>query len=265
MINTSNTIQTTTRAIERFNSTIAPRIFIGVILAAFILSYVALFETANAAGFHWTLALLWPLILDGVVIVASLDILKRNLRGDKARFSWFLLVAFDLSSIALNGMMANRWDYILIHALPPAVLWCCLKIYTNSLKDELAYAGAMQNLENVTQAATETKQHLGELSSELEKLALQRGKLEDDVKALKREKRSKNGAVSPLNGVPLAVANQALQDKMANRRKQLVTILEDEPELTHAQLADRLGVSTGTIKNDKKALNGNLVEEVAHG
>ena len=66
-----------------------------------------------------------------------------------------------------------------------------------------------------------------------------------------------NGGFLAENGQKLANANEAKKDKIAYRRRQILTIANDE-KLTQTELAARLGVSLGTIKNDLKAMNGSM-------
>lgn len=64
-----------------------------------------------------------------------------------------------------------------------------------------------------------------------------------------------NGEFLANSGQELANANQAKKGKISYRREQLLSIVSSE-KLTQVELAERLGVSVGTIKNDLKAMNG---------
>lgn len=75
------------------------------------------------------------------------------------------------------------------------------------------------------------------------------------IEAKKVKIDGQNGEILAENSQKLAIANQAKKDKIALRRDQLLTLMTDE-FLTQSQLAERLGVSVGTIKNDLKAMNG---------
>lgn len=66
---------------------------------------------------------------------------------------------------------------------------------------------------------------------------------------------SQNGEFLANSGQELANANQAKKGKISYRREQLLSIVSSE-KLTQVELAERLGVSVGTIKNDLKAMNG---------
>jgi DeoR/GlpR family transcriptional regulator of sugar metabolism len=58
----------------------------------------------------------------------------------------------------------------------------------------------------------------------------------------------------------LEQAQEAKRSKVELRREKLTSLLADNDQLTNPELAALLGVSIGTIKGDKKALNGALVK-----
>ncbi|WP_138997671.1 DUF2637 domain-containing protein [Rhodococcus zopfii] len=63
---------------------------------AFILSYSKLSELAHRAGYGDTMSGLYPLIIDGLGVVATYGVL----RLEDNRYSWFLLVAATTVSVA---------------------------------------------------------------------------------------------------------------------------------------------------------------------
>jgi hypothetical protein len=67
-----------------------------------------------------------------------------------------------------------------------------------------------------------------------------------------------NGDSLAKNGDNLANANEAKKGKIAHRRDAILSIMDSE-KLTQVEMAKRLGVSLGTVKNDLKALNGSLI------
>lgn len=88
--------------------------------------------------------------------------------------------------------------------------------------------------------------------------------LENDLIQLNTQvKLGQNQPNSPANFVhsapnDLNKANEAKQDQINRRRQELAALLDKNSQLTNRELAGQLGVSLGTIKNDKKALNGSL-------
>lgn len=66
-----------------------------IALLAFILSYSKLVGLAERAGYSPSMALLWPLIVDGLAVVATLGVLRLR----DTRYAWFLLIAATLVSV----------------------------------------------------------------------------------------------------------------------------------------------------------------------
>jgi DNA-binding CsgD family transcriptional regulator len=77
------------------------------------------------------------------------------------------------------------------------------------------------------------------------------------IEAEKGKNIGQNGEFLANSGTKLSNANQAKKDKISHRRETILTIMAEE-KLTQAELARRLGVSLGTVKNDLKAMNGKV-------
>lgn len=71
--------------------------------AAFLLSYVSLRDLAALAGIPAEQAWLWPLIVDGVILEATISVVAlRDGASTARRYAWFLLVAGAAVSVAAN-------------------------------------------------------------------------------------------------------------------------------------------------------------------
>lgn len=77
-----------------------------------------------------------------------------------------------------------------------------------------------------------------------------------EIEAEKVKIDGQNGGLLAINGSKLAKANQTKKDKISYRRSQLLALSGEK--LTQDELAKRLGVSVGTIKNDLKSMNGKV-------
>jgi hypothetical protein len=83
----------------------------GIALLAFVLSYSKLVGLAERAGYTPRMATLWPLIVDGLAVVATLAVLKLQ----KSGYAWFLLLAATTVSVIAAVASAVFPD----GALPP--------------------------------------------------------------------------------------------------------------------------------------------------
>ena len=93
---------------NNFLSFISSVLVAGLALAAFVLSYDALRDlAANSGAVRPGLAWLFPVVVDGDIIVFSLSVLRNSLLGEGARGRMFLIIAFTALSIALNVMHAT--------------------------------------------------------------------------------------------------------------------------------------------------------------
>ncbi|MFD1861047.1 DUF2637 domain-containing protein [Aeromicrobium camelliae] len=72
-------------------------------LGAFLLSFEALQDLARLAGIAGGQAWLWPLIVDGVILQATISVVAlRDAEGSARRFAWMLLAAGTGVSVAAN-------------------------------------------------------------------------------------------------------------------------------------------------------------------
>jgi hypothetical protein len=111
-----------------------------VALAAgsFALSYNALHQLAEANQVPKPLAWIWPLIVDGFIITASLAILHAVQHRRTARYPWALLVAFSALSVAFNVLHAPPIAIArLVAAVPPLTLVLSFELLMRQLRDRI--------------------------------------------------------------------------------------------------------------------------------
>lgn len=99
-----------------------------IAMGAFVLSFTALTDLAESAGIRSDLTWIWPLIVDGLIVVATIGVVALAGRED-AWYPWVLLVAASVVSIAANAVHATfhatsvpALMAALIAAVPPLVL-----------------------------------------------------------------------------------------------------------------------------------------------
>ena len=95
----------------------------------------------------------------------------------------------------------------------------------------------------------EDKKAIIELSSRVEKLLDERNDLAGKLSRLSRQ----NNGFGPQN---LAKAHKAKRSKIDARREKVLALIGQN--MTNGQIAEALEVSVGTVKNDRKALNGKV-------
>lgn len=76
-------------------------------LGAFWLSFATLADLATRSGISAARAWVWPLIVDGVIVVATIAVVALDAHGVRAtRYPWFLLVACAAISVTANAVHA---------------------------------------------------------------------------------------------------------------------------------------------------------------
>lgn len=104
---------------------------VGIALGAFWLSFTALTNLAGLAGLPLAEAWVWPLIVDGMIVVATISVVALSPHGRRAIvYPWGLLIAGTTVSVAAN--VAHSWvaaDVVVskplaacVSAIPPIVL-----------------------------------------------------------------------------------------------------------------------------------------------
>lgn len=95
----------------------------GLAVAGFAMSYGALHALARDSGVPATLAWLWPLVVDGFIVVASLSVLHAVLELRPAAYPWALLLLFSAVSVAGNVAHGAPTPVgRLVAAVPPVAL-----------------------------------------------------------------------------------------------------------------------------------------------
>ena len=91
--------------------------------AAFTLSYDALHQLALDSRVRPALAWLWPVVIDGTIVVALLTVLAANRAARKAGYPWALAGLFSAASVAFNVAHApDRPVAQLVFAMAPVAL-----------------------------------------------------------------------------------------------------------------------------------------------
>jgi hypothetical protein len=91
--------------------------------AAFTLSYDALHQLALASRVRPALAWLWPVVIDGTIVVALLTVLAAKRAAARAAYPWTLAALFSLASVAFNIAHApDRPVAQLVFAMAPVAL-----------------------------------------------------------------------------------------------------------------------------------------------
>jgi len=96
---------------------------VGIALGAFWLSFTALSNLTVLAGVPEQEAWIWPLIVDGIIVVATISVVALSPHGRRATlYPWSLLAAGSLVSVAANTAHA----LVAADATVPKALAACM-------------------------------------------------------------------------------------------------------------------------------------------
>jgi hypothetical protein len=96
---------------------------IALAMAGFTMSYGALHALALEEGVPARLAWLWPLVVDGFIVVASLAVLHAVLEHRSTVYPWALVLGFSAVSVSFNVVHAAPTPVArLVAAVPPLAL-----------------------------------------------------------------------------------------------------------------------------------------------
>ena len=111
---------------------------IGLAIAGFAMSYEALHSLAVEQGVPAALAWMWPLVVDGFIVIASLSVVRAVADNRHAGYPWLLVLTFSSISVAFNVVHAAPTLVArLVAAIPPTALVLSFELLMRQLRQQL--------------------------------------------------------------------------------------------------------------------------------
>ncbi|BEP13314.1 hypothetical protein acdb102_16250 [Acidothermaceae bacterium B102] len=213
----------------------------GLAIGAFLLSYDALHQLARTSHVPAPLAWLWPLIVDGFILVASLAVLDAVHTGQRARYPWMLVLASSTLSVTFNVLHAPH-DLVaqLVAAIPPLALVLSFELLMRQIHHRLQQALHIQP--SITHAPALEDHRPNTPATRLANTDV------STLPPLEPTGRSATGSPAKATRAPRAVTQawaEAVRETCARAGQPLTT----------AVLADRLGISAGYARRLIRDLN----------
>lgn len=269
---------TTDNVIDLTTTTTAGLGVLFVTTAGIVLSYDALWELARSAGsINPALTWLWPLTLDALAVVASLNVLWAEIRQERDRYAWVLVITFTLLSVLFNATHANLDRLLALHPLAPAFVSAfvgilppiaaafALHLLVRLLRRVLERVRLITGLAELTARRNQLEQQHAQRSALIEDLTGQADRLRAELAALRQEQRNLSQArppAEPSSRDEVEGASQRSQPAGAVTspaiEAQARTILAERyaagEELNGAELGRRLGRSDSLGRRLKRKL-----------
>lgn len=142
-----------------------------IALAGFSLSYNALFHYASDNGVTSILAWLWPLVIDGFMIVISLSILRASLYQEPTRYLWFLAILATVVSIGFNiahapATIAGR----AVATVAPVAMFAAFEVFIGQVRRNRERAGMQESYKGLQGTVNDMQGQCKELQDEIENL-----------------------------------------------------------------------------------------------
>jgi Protein of unknown function (DUF2637) len=111
---------------------------LGLAVAGFAMSYDALHSLALTQGVPASLAWMWPLVVDGFIVVASLSVVRAVADTRRAHYPWLLVLTFSTISVTFNVLHAAPTAVArFVAAIPPAALVLSFELLMRQLREQL--------------------------------------------------------------------------------------------------------------------------------
>lgn len=188
---------------------------LGITVAAISISFGNLFELAYANHFSVNAANLWAGVVDGLILVTTLEVLRAKLQQEDARYAWFLVGFATVVSVIFNVWHADGVFDGLMRGLPPVVFFATFELLMRQVQ-------AAVNRRTRTLSLTELDGQIAAKQSHLQDIEAQIAAKDAEAKAKVQTRLAK-----------IADADATLKDKRTEL-KDTTRLLED----TKAQLKD---------------------------
>ncbi len=244
-----------------------------VAAAGLILSYESLLDLAVASGaINRELAWLWPLTLDALAIVASLNVLWAETRQEHDHYAWTLVIVFTVLSVVFNATHAGM-DSLLsisvyapvviagfVSVVPPITAALSLHLVVRLIRRVMARAVVITAVQDAEAQLATLSDEMSRLENNITALVAKRNALKTEISDMRAEKRASvtpKGSYIPGDMAALDEANATRRAAIQARRATLQKLLQDET-LTISDIAAQLGVTKRTIQRDINALNSQV-------
>lgn len=236
----------------------------GLTAVSIILTYNALYDVAYDNGLTGSigpigLAYIWPLTIDGALLVFSLAVINASLLSDNTKPRWVMVGSFIALTIAFNfvdGGTDRLPDFVgsslpfVVRMIPPISLALSFETLMSMLRKSIKRDSLVKSLDNLQK----------EWDNERDKLSEQRGQLTGELDKLKGQIDTTKQTIQQIKAEQKQIDQETIFQWLPDNlpvevRQQIVQNMSNDG-ITIGQQASYLRVSEGTIKNDRRVIFG---------
>lgn len=211
-----------------------------LIIAAFgfASSYLALADLAKVN--YFVLPAVFPLIIEGGMVVFSLAALWANLHAERAVWAWVLVISSSGLALLFNVIHAAAYGPLamVLAAMPSLFLLLSFETFMSQIKAGVKRAGVIRSMSDLEQQRAAIAEQLEQQRAEQNSLEIKLGEIRAELADLRREKRGYAQIGS-------------------DTKSRAFEILSDKPEMSGAELARVLGKSATLGRELKKQFSTN--------
>lgn len=222
-------------------------------VASFILSYSALRDIA-ARGIVPEWRWLWPLVIDGAIIVFALVVVYFGLINHNYLVPEVLVIVFTVFTVLFNAIHAGDDGVsVSVAIMPPVALFLSFKMLMWIIKNAIERAEVSHSLDGL-------KTQEDKLQTSIKQLETRRDNLKDTVGQLKGTIKTQEDELKTLDRQPVVIVGVDL-DTLRNapdKRQPIIKQLWTNGIQDKTYLSELTGVSVKTVSRDISDLNGSL-------
>lgn len=205
----------------------------------FASSYISLADLAEQHQF--TLPAVFPLILEGGMIVFSLAALRASLHAERAAWPWVLVIGSSALATLFNVIHAAAYGTLamVLAAMPSLFLLLSFETFMSQIKAGVKRRGLVLSIAALETRLVDLGQAETDKQADIIALETRLADLRAELVGLRKEKR----------GVILQASDETKQ--------RAIELLADNPEITGAELGRILGKSTSLGRKLKHEFSQN--------
>jgi hypothetical protein len=236
---------------HRFINWLTGILLLVIAALSFASSYLALADLAQQH--HFVLTYVFPLIIEGGMVVFSLAALRASLHAERARWAWTLVIGSSALALAFNVIHAHQWGALamIMAAMPSLFLLLSFETFMSQIKAGVRRAAAAASIATLEahrrQLAAQVEQDQAELEQAVTAHQAEKARLDAKLLELKEE----------LAG--LRKEKRGFAEVSEDTKTQALRILSERPDIGGSELGQLLGRSDSLGRKLKRelSLNGN--------